>query len=218
MVSDQLISAAEKGDAEACYTVGLAYLYGTDVVKDLSKAAYWFNLSAEKNYLPAIREMGILLASGEGVETDLEKADEYLSRAADNLDPSALYHLGLLYELGSGVPKDLQKAVRMLAYAAEMGFPGADIDAERVDNILTEERNRKLRSRPILKLQISDVDVEAACCKKMLDKLLEQDIVFIDTNDGPALLGSDKDGMDAVLTSCPYCNAKLEIISHNKIF
>lgn len=218
MVSDKLISAAEGGDAESCYTIGLAYLYGTDVVKDMSKAAFWFNQAAEKGYLPAIREMGILLASGEGVEQNMEKAIEYLSKAADNLDPSAFYHLGLLYELGNGVPKDLQKAVRMLAYAAEMGFPGADIDAERVDNILTEERNRKLRSRPILKLQISDVDVEAACCKKMLDKLLEQDIVFIETQNGPALLGMDKDGMDAVLTSCPYCNAKIEIIPHDKKF
>lgn len=218
MVSEQLLSAANNGDAEACYTIGLAYLYGTDVTKDLSKAAYWFGLAAERDYLPAIREMGILLASGEGVEPDMEKAVQHLSKAADNLDPSALYHLGLLYELGTGVPKDMQKAVRMLAYAAEMGFPGADIDAERVDNILTEERNRKLRSRPILKLQISDVDVEAACCKKMLDKLLEQDIVFIDTHNGPALLGTDKDGMDAVLTACPFCGAKIELISHDKQF
>ncbi len=218
MVSEQLLSRAEGGDHEAQYALGLAYLYGTDTPKDMAKAAEWFGRASDQGFLPAVREMGILLASGEGVEPDLPKAVDYLSRAADNLDPSALYHLGLMYEIGTGVPKDMQKAVRMLAYAAEMGYPGADIDAERVDAILTEERNRKLRARPILKLQISDVDVEAACCKKMLDMLLEQDIVFIDSYKGPALLGTDKDGMDAVLESCPYCGAMIELISHDKKF
>ena len=218
MVSEQLLSRAEGGDYEAQYALGLAYLYGTDTPKDMAKAAEWFGRASDQGFLPAVREMGILLASGEGVEPDLPKAVDYLSRAADNLDPSALYHLGLMYEIGTGVPKDMQKAVRMLAYAAEMGYPGADIDAERVDAVLTEERNRKLRARPILKLQISDVDVEAACCKKMLDMLLEQDIVFIDSYKGPALLGTDKDGMDAVLDSCPYCGAMIELISHDKKF
>ena len=152
------------------------------------------------------------------MEQDFETAVQYLSDAADQLDPSALYHLGIMYEHGIGVPKDLQKAVRMLAYAAEMGYPGADTDAERVDKILYEERKTKLRARPLLHLQISDVDVEAACCKQMLDKLLDEEIVFIDSYKGPALLGEDKDGMDAVLDCCPYCGAKIQIIPRDTKF
>ena len=216
MVSDNLLQNAEAGDAQAQYQIGINYLYGTDVPKDTTKAAEWFAKASEQGFLPAKREYAILLASGDGVEPDMEKAVEYLSLAADKLDPSALYHLGLMYEIGTGVPKDLQKAVRMLAYAAEMGYPGADIDAERIDKILTEERNRNLRARPILKLQISDVDVEAACCKRMLDSLLEQEIVFIDSYKGPALLGEDKDGMDTVLECCPFCGARIELVSHDK--
>ena len=123
-----------------------------------------------------------------------------------------------MYETGLGVEKDLQKAVRMLAYAAEMGFPGADADAERVDGILYEERRKKLRARPLLHLQISDSDVEAACCKQMLDKLLDEEIVFIDSYKGPALLGADKDGMDAVLERCPYCGAEIQIIPRDTRF
>ena len=217
-MTDSILERAQAGDAEAQYQIGLKHIYGTDAPKDSSEAARWFAKAAEQGYLPAKREMGILLASGDGVEQDLETAVSYLSQAADQLDPSALYHLGLMYEIGMGVPKDLQKAVRMLAYAAEMGFPGADIDAERIDNILTAERNRKLRARPILKLQISDVDVEAACCKRMLDALLAQDIVFIDSYKGPALLGEDKDGMDAVLDSCPFCGARVQQIPRDTKF
>lgn len=218
MVSEKITEAAEGGDAEAQYQLGLIYIYGTDEPKDPAKAAEWFSRSSEQGYLPATRELGIMYASGEGVDVDMEKAVHLLGNAADNLDPSALYHLGIMYEKGIGVPKDMQKAVRMLAYAAQMGYPGADIDAERVDGVLTEERNRKLRARPILKLQISDVDVEAACCKRMLDDLLEQNIVFVDTMQGPALLGEDKDGMDAVFHSCPYCGCAVEIIPHDRKF
>lgn len=216
MVSKSLLEQAEAGDAQSQYQVGLAYLYGTDVPKDTRKAAEWFSRSNDQDFLPARRELGILLASGDGVEPDMERAIQYLGQAADQLDPSALYHLGLMYEVGTGVPKDLQKAVRLLAYAAEMGYPGADIDAERLDAILTEERNRNLRARPILKLMISDVDVEAACCKRMLDQLLEQNIVFIDSYKGPALLGEDEDGMDTVLECCPYCGAPILHVPHDK--
>jgi hypothetical protein len=218
MDSENLVANAQNGDAESQYRLGLNYIYGTDVPKDPAKAAEWFSKAADQGYLPARRELGILLASGEGVDVDMERAIQYLSEAADQLDPSALYHLGLMYEIGIGVPKDLQKCVRMLAYAAEMGYPGADTDAERVDKILYEERKKRLRARPLLHLQISDVDVEAACCKQMLDKLLEEEIVFIDSYKGPALLGEDKDGMDAVLEECPFCGAKIQIIPRDTKF
>ncbi len=216
--SDKLVERAENGDAESQYKLGLNYIYGTDVPKDTAKAAEWFKKASDQGFLPARRELGILLASGDGVEPDMETAVQYLSQAADELDPSALYHLGLMFEVGIGVEKDLQKAVRMLAYAAEMGYPGADTDAERIDKILYEERKKKLRARPLLNLQISDVDVEAACCKQMLDKLLEEEIVFIDSYRGPALLGEDKDGMDAVLDCCPFCGKKIEIIPRDTKF
>ena len=218
MAGENLKTLAQEGDAEAQYKIGLNYIYGNDAPKDASKAAEYFRMAAEQGYLPARRELGILLASGEGVEQDMDKAIQYLSEAADNLDPSALYHLGIMYEHGIGVPKDMQKCVRMLAYAAEMGYPGAEIDAERVDKILYEERRAKLRARPLLHLQISDVDVEAACCKPMLDKLLNEEIVFIDSYKGPALLGEDEDGMDAVLDACPFCGKPVQIIPRDTKF
>ena len=189
--SEALRKAAEEGDAEAQYQLGLIYVYGNDEPKDAAKAFEWMSRAAAQNVVPAKRELGIMLVSGEGTEPDIPRGVQLLSEAADNLDPGTLYHLGLMYEKGIGVPLDLQKAVRMLAYAASMGFPGAEVDADRIDRILTEERNRNLRARPLLKLMVSDVDVEAACCKRMLDELLEQNIVFTETMQGPALLGEE---------------------------
>lgn len=216
MVSEKIIEAAEGGDPEAQYQLGLIYLYGNDEPRDPAKAAQWFAKSSDQGFLPARRELGILLVSGEGVEKNLETGVQYLGQAADNLDPSALYHLGAMYEKGIGVEEDVQKAVRMYAYAAQLGYPGADLDADRLDQMLTAERNKRLRARPLLKLQLSNVDVEAACCKPMLDRLLAQDIIFTDTATGPALLGEDQYGMDAVFYSCPFCGAKIEYVPRDK--
>lgn len=214
---DDLIKAAKDGDAEAQFQLGVNHLYGSsDVPKDAFLAYQYFKMAADKGYVPAIRELGILIASGEGVEPNPEEGAKLLGRAADELDPAAMYHLGLMYEKGIGVPVDKQKAVRLLAYAAMMGYPGADTDAQRLDDELTEERNRKLRSRPIVKLMLSDVDVEAACCKRMLDDLLDQYMVFTETDEGPALLGDDANGIEQVFHSCPYCGAKIQIVDHNR--
>lgn len=201
---------------DAQFQLGVQYMYGTDVPKDPSQAAAWFRRAADQGHVPAIRELGILVASGEGAEADPEEGARLLGRAADELDPGAMYHLGLMYEKGIGLPVDRQKAVRLLAYAAMMGYPGADTDAQRLDDELTEERNRKLRSRPVVKLMLSDADVEAACCGPMLEDLLAQRTVFTEAEDGPALLGEDRDGFDTVLHACPHCGARIQIVSRDR--
>ena len=213
---DSLEHEALEGDMNAQYQLGIQYLYGTNVEKDTAKAAEWFSRAAAQGLVPAIRELGILTTAGDGVDPDPEKGAALLGKAADELDPSAMYHLGIMFEKGIGVPRDMQKAVRLLAYAAMMGYPGADIDAQRLDDILTEERNRKLKSRPVFKLQLSDADVEAACCAKMLEDLLDQYMVFTESEEGPALLGDDANGIENVFHACPYCGAKIEIVPRDK--
>ncbi len=212
-----LEQAANDGDMDAQFQLGVKYLYGTDVAKDTAKAAELFSKAMAQGHVPAMREYGILLASGDGVEPDPEKGAQILGKAADELDPSAMYHLGLMFENGIGVAQDRQKAVRLLAYAAMMGYPGADIDAQRLDDILTEERNAKLKARPVIKLQLSDVDVEAACCPRMLEDLLGQYMVFTESEEGPALLGDDAKGIETVFHSCPYCGAKIQIVPRDKV-
>lgn len=216
--TEALIEAANGGDVDSQYQLGLIYLYGNQIPKDASKAFEWFSRASGSGHVPAKRELGILLASGEGCEPDPERAAVLLGEASDDLDPGAMYHLALMLEKGIGIPADLQRSMRLMAYAASMGYPGADVDAERIYNALKEERDRKLRARPILKLQLSDVDVEAACCKRMLDELLAENIVFTDSMKGPALLGEDSDGMDTVFFKCPFCGKPIQIIPHDTVF
>lgn len=216
-MAGSLESKANEGDMDAQFQLGIQNLYGTGMPKDPAKAAEWFSKAADQGHVPSIRELGILKASGEGVEPDPKEGARLLGIASDELDPNAMYHLGLMFEKGIGVDADPQKAVRLLAYSAALGFPGADIDAQRLDDKLTAERNAKLRSRPVIKLQLSDVDVEAACCKKMLDDLLDQYMVFTESEEGPALLGDDANGIENVFHSCPYCGARIEIVPRDKV-
>ena len=61
-----------------------------------------------------------------------------------------------------------------------------------------------------------DVDVEAACCAKILEDLLGQYMVFTESEEGPALLGDDANGIENVFHACPYCGARVEIVPRDK--
>jgi hypothetical protein len=62
---------AEKGDVEAEYYVARIYANGMDnVPMDYSKAADWYQRSAQKKYAPAMQELGYLYEQGLGVQQD----------------------------------------------------------------------------------------------------------------------------------------------------
>lgn len=216
MVSESIKNNAESGDASAQYELGIAYCLGHDCTVDFEEAAKWFKKAVEQDYIPAKRELGIMYLSGDGVKADPDKAFELLKSVADTLEPNAMYHLALMYEKGLGTEKDLYQAIKLLAYAASVDYPGADMDAERINDIITNERIAYLRARPLLKLEVSDVDVMAACCKPMLEAMINEDIVMMDTYGGPQLVGEDEEGNDLVLDSCPYCGKPLMRVPKNK--
>ncbi|MFA6710666.1 MAG: tetratricopeptide repeat protein [Candidatus Methanomethylophilaceae archaeon] len=217
MSSDLLLQNAENGEASAQYELGIAYCLGQNGRKiDFKEAAKWFQKAVDQGYLPAKRELGIMYLSGEGVEADASKAYPLIKEAAHALDPNAMYHLALMYEKGIGVEKDLYEAVKLLAYAASANYPGADLDAERVNDVITKERKKYLRSRPLLNLEISEVDVMAACCKPMYEDMLSEKVVVMDTFSGPQLIGEDENGNDLPLTKCPYCGKPVRMVPRDK--
>ena len=185
---------------------------------DLKKAAELLLKASSMGHMPSKRVIGLLYLDGRGVEKDLDKAYELLSEAAASLDPIAMYVLGKMYEGGIGVEQDDGEALFMLAFAAELGFPGAEEDAERVAARIDERRSRKLRSRPVLDLEISDADVEAACCKKMLDSALSGDIRVVETINGPELVKEDENENEVICNECPFCGKKVNRVSKNKIY
>lgn len=207
----------EANDPDNLYRDGIAFLNGDGREKDVKKAIALFE-KAGAGHAPSKRELGIIYLNGNGVEKDLKKAYSLLSEAALSLDPHATYTLGVMYERGIGTEPDMREALRLFAFAANMGYPGAEEDAERVDEQIKENRRRRLKARPVLNLEISDVDVEAACCKEMLDAAMDSDIEVVETYKGPELVGLDENGYEVIFESCPFCGKPVKRVSKDKIY
>ena len=67
-------AAAEKGNPEAEYQLGLLYEKGCGVEKDYAKAVHWFQKAADKNHPMALYWLGWMYSSGLGVEKDYVEA------------------------------------------------------------------------------------------------------------------------------------------------
>ncbi|MDF1750199.1 MAG: tetratricopeptide repeat protein [Alphaproteobacteria bacterium] len=77
-----LKAGAEAGQAEAQYSLGLAYESGEGVAQDDFEAVRWLRAAAERDYPPAALDLGWMLANGYGVSKDIDQAYFWFVRAA----------------------------------------------------------------------------------------------------------------------------------------
>src|SRR6185436_10627465 len=63
----KLTAAAERGDPNAQFAVGVIYDTGNGVFQDPVEAVKWYRLAADKGHLNAQFRMGLAYASGNGV-------------------------------------------------------------------------------------------------------------------------------------------------------
>lgn len=205
-----------KEDMEDVYTVGMGYMTGQGRPLDQKKGIEYLRQAADAGFLPAVRDLGVAYLNGQGVPPSAEEAYKWLKKAADQLDPNAMYHLSLMYENGAYVKQDLYEALRLMGYAAGLGFAEAASEADRIEAKIDALRKEKLDARPILNLDVSDVDVEACCCKKMYDAVIAKDIWVEDTYKGPQLVREDDRGNEEILAKCPYCGKPINRVPRDK--
>jgi len=207
----------EYEDSDDIYNEGILLLQRRDDA-DLKKAVELLSGACSLGHIPAKRVVGLLYLDGIGVEQDLRKAYDLISEAAAHLDPFAMYALGKMYEGGVGVEQNDREALYMFAFASEMGIPEAREDAERISARIAERRDRRLRSRPILNLEISDIDIEAVCCRKMFDAVMKGDIEVAERRNGTELIREGEDGFEVICSECPFCGKPVKRVSKNKIY
>jgi TPR repeat protein len=185
---------------------------------DMKRGAELLLKAADDGHAASKKALGFLYLDGRGVERDLKKAYELISEAAACLDPIAMYVLGRMYEGGLGVEQNDNEALFMFSFAAEMGIPGAEEDANRLTARVCERRERKLRSRPFMNLEISEDEVEAVCCKEMLDAVLSGEAGVSELSGSYELLRKNEDSVKTVCGECPFCGRKTERVPKNKIY
>nr|WP_279341670.1 hypothetical protein [Geothrix sp. SG200] len=80
---DRLREAAEAGDADACYRLGLSYRSGTSQLpRDEAGAVSWFRRAAEAGHRDAMRAMAQAYLGGHGVVRDPREAARWAEAAA----------------------------------------------------------------------------------------------------------------------------------------
>lgn len=116
--------ASDAGIPRAQYRLGMIYLNGDGVEKDIITAASLIKKSALANRAYALAQLGRMYQSGLGVDRSISEAIRYyrLAIKEDNDgSESAEYSLALLYADGLGVPKDEKVAIKLMTDAANRG-------------------------------------------------------------------------------------------------
>jgi TPR repeat protein/transglutaminase-like putative cysteine protease len=112
--------AAQRGDAEAQYRLGLAYHFANGVSQDQAAASRWFELAARQQHASASNMRGYYISNGLGGEAkDSVAANDWYLRAAELGDDTAALNLGRIYSSGIGVERNPELAMRYLVQAAE---------------------------------------------------------------------------------------------------
>ncbi|MCA8914706.1 MAG: sel1 repeat family protein [Planctomycetes bacterium] len=121
-----MLSAAERGHAEAQFELGLWYMTGNrGVPVDFNQAALWVEKAAETGQRDALTYIWQLYFFGKGVGQSDAKAYAWLQRSAGTGDPEASYRLGLFHYEGIATPEDHAEAAVWFLDAADSGVPGA---------------------------------------------------------------------------------------------
>ncbi len=123
---DALRQAAESGDAESQYRLGMLYGNGEGVELDHGLAEQWFSRAARQGHEDALLNLAWLYANGAGVEMDEPRARELYLLAADHGSGKAQYIVATMYRFAQyGAEQDMARALHYYQLAAEQGVAAA---------------------------------------------------------------------------------------------
>lgn len=95
---EELRQKAEKGDSVAQTMLGVEYMKGDQVEKDLDKAIEWWKKAAEKGYAEAEYKLGVCYHFGFGIKKSHKLARYWYEKAANQQHKSAKVALKTLNE------------------------------------------------------------------------------------------------------------------------
>lgn len=120
-----LIDLADKGNADAQFTVGKIFYDGERVNADYDRAFMWFRKAALKGHAEAMYYIGRCYNQGFGVDYDFAKGDEYYRKSAELGYPRALTEMAnLVLMKDSKSPKNIKESYEWAKKAAGAGDPG----------------------------------------------------------------------------------------------
>jgi TPR repeat protein len=122
--------AAESGDADSQYGMGMLYSEGIVVPMDDNEALKWFGLAADQGHGDAQYKLGVMHANGWGVPMDESEAMTWYRLAAENGVTAAQVSLGTMYQNGFSVEQDKVEALKWFSVAVRLGDNDARVHQE----------------------------------------------------------------------------------------
>lgn len=126
---EQLLAMVVKEPKNSCalFFLGYCYQQGVGTPKDLQKAFYQFELSANEGNSCAQNSLAVCYKNGLGVEKDEREAALFFRLSAKQGNSYGQYYLGTCYRDGIGVEKNDRRAVELYRAAAEQGNAAAQV-------------------------------------------------------------------------------------------
>ncbi|NYE60404.1 hypothetical protein FHW58_001556 [Duganella sp. 1224] len=93
--------AAQRGDPQAAYYLGMMYQSGMAVARDMQAAAHWLRFAASRQNPAAMYALAKLYLAGEGVPRDEQAARRWIEKAADLDYPEAVMTMAIGLRDGS---------------------------------------------------------------------------------------------------------------------
>ena len=145
--------AAKAGDARTQFLLGLKYETGTDVARDLTKAADWYEKAARQEIPEAQFKLATLLESGQGRAADPAKAAQWYERAAVGGYAPAQYNLAVLQLNAASADAARIDGLVWLIKARDQGIESAANFLARIEvqwpaEIITEAKRRVVSDVP----------------------------------------------------------------------
>lgn len=123
-------AAAESGQPEAQFDLGLLYAQGLGVDRDLTEAANWYRKAAEQGNAQAEFALGQMYSRGWGVPRNVTDAMRWMEMANDPASDGPPTDWDRVE--GYGVEQDQKQAAYWYQLAAEKGHPEAEYNLARL--------------------------------------------------------------------------------------
>ena len=108
--ASDLDAVLNSGDAKSQFDLGVRYIRGKGVEKDLAIAEELLRAAASKDHALAMNNLGIVIRYRATSRKSFVEATKWFRAAADQGLADAQYNLGQSYQFGKGVPRSYASA------------------------------------------------------------------------------------------------------------
>ncbi|HWC59822.1 MAG TPA: tetratricopeptide repeat protein [Verrucomicrobiae bacterium] len=136
---------AERGVADAQFTLGVKFANAKGAAQDYAQAANWYRKAAEQGHALAQLNLGVMYAEGQGMVSDKAQSMLWIDRAAHLGDAGAQHRLGINHHRASldrfpvNASESRIEAYKWLQLSDDQGYRNSDMARGLVNLQMTNE-------------------------------------------------------------------------------